>query len=88
MIIDFAIGKSLSVWTKSSNAPSKEAESEASESRMGLRSLILSLKKGCVILGSWALIQLMLPLRVLISPLWARTLNGCAKDHVGNVFVE
>jgi hypothetical protein len=46
------------------------------------------LKKGWVILGSWALIQLILPFKVFISPLWAKTLNGWARDQVGKVFVE
>ena len=86
--MDFAIGMSLSVWTKSSKAASRDAESDASESSIGFKSSILSLKKGCVILGSCALIQFIFPFKVLISPLCAKTLNGCAKDHVGNVLVE
>ena len=36
---------------------------------------------------SRACIQLTLPRSVLISPLCARKRNGCARSHVGNVFV-
>ncbi len=32
--------------------------------------------------------QLRLPLMVLISPLWARNLNGWARRHSGQVLVE
>ena len=33
-------------------------------------------------------IQLILPLTVLISPLWHRYLKGCANFQEGNVLVE
>ena len=42
-------------------------------------------------LASWlsrARIQLMLPIRVLISPLWAITRNGWASSQLGKVLVE
>ena len=33
-------------------------------------------------------IQLRVPFSVVISPLWARNRNGCARNHVGKVLVE
>jgi hypothetical protein len=32
--------------------------------------------------------QLMFPSMVLISPLWQRSRNGCARSQLGSVFVE
>ncbi len=52
IIIDLVIGRLLLVCNNISKAASKEAESEESESKIGLRSSTLSPKKSSVILVS------------------------------------
>ena len=88
IVIILAIGKDLLDLTSNSIVASNAAESEASWSIIGLRSIIASVKFSWFSLGSWAAIQFLLPFKVLISPLCAITLKGCAKDHVGKVLVE
>ncbi len=47
-----------------------------------------SAKRGEEMMASRDFIQLMLPRRVLISPLCASVRKGCASGHVGRTFVE
>ena len=71
-----AMGRSRPERTISSNTASSAAESELPGSTTGFTSSIASPKAAAVRRHSWAFIQLRLPRRVLISPLWAMTRNG------------
>ena len=67
-----------------SSALSSIAESEPASSRTGWYSSSSAVPK----LPSRARIQLTLPWIALISPLWQRKRNGCARSHEGIVLVE
>ncbi len=66
---------------------SREALSLPPGRMMGLKSSMASPKKALDSIDSRARIQALLPLRVLISPLWAMYRNGCARSQVGKVLV-
>ena len=67
---------------------SKLPESEQSGSTIG-NSFSMSSPKSSLSMTPWrAFIQLMLPRRVLISPLWLMKRFGCARSQLGKVFVE
>ena len=70
--------------TSSSSALSSMAESEPDASTTGA----IRESSGHPIRLSRARIQLTFPWIVLISPLWQRSRNGCARSHEGVVFVE
>ena len=82
------MGASRPPRTITSNTASSAAESEEPSWITGLMSGSKPSKAGASIRGSCARIQLTLPLRVLISPLWASIRNGWARCQVGNVLVE
>ena len=82
------MGRARPARTMSSKTLSRAAESEAPGCTIGLMSSMVSSKVGEAMRHSCACIQLTLPLRVLISPLWASTRNGCARCQVGKVLVE
>ncbi len=67
---------------------SNVAESEPPGRTIGMTFCRSSPKSSVASELSRARIQLMLPISVLISPLWAITRNGCASSQLGNVFVE
>ena len=72
----------------SSRTLSNVAESEPPSRTIGMtfwRSRPKSSEASC---DSRARIQFLLPISVLISPLWAMTRNGWASSQLGNVFVE
>ena len=74
--------------TSSSKAASSAAESDQRSSISGnslLRSSPSSAERKS---GSRACIHCRLPRIVLISPLWARYWNGCARSQLPSVFVE
>ena len=73
---------------RNSRALSKLPESEQLGSIMGKRSVVRLPKTLDVILPSLAFIQLLLPLIVLISPLWEINLLGIALSQLGKVLVE
>ena len=73
---------------RNSKTLSNDPESEKSGSTIGKRSLMSSPKRSLAATPSRAIIQFLLPRRVLISPLWLMNLLGCALSHDGNVFVE
>jgi hypothetical protein len=83
-----AMGRSRSARTMSSKTASRAAESELPGTTTGFTSSIASPKASAARRHSWAFIQLTLPRRVLISPLWAMTRNGWASHQVGKVLVE
>ena len=74
--------------SKNSSTLSKPPESEKFGSTIGNRSLILSPKRSLAATPSRALIQFLLPRRVLISPLWLMKRLGCARSQEGKVLVE
>ena len=74
--------------TSSSKTASSAAESELPCWITGFRCLDVLGEGVRLDRHSWAFIQLVLPLSVLISPLWASTRNGWASDQVGKVLVE
>ena len=74
--------------TKNSSTLSKIAESEPSRLMMGITRSRSCCSTGLYRLGSRARIQLTLPLRVLISPLWMIKRLGCARSQLGVVLVE
>jgi hypothetical protein len=67
---------------------SKVAESDPSGLTTGVTFWRSSPKRSLASCDSLARIQLMLPLRVLISPLWAIRRNGWARSQLGKVLVE
>jgi hypothetical protein len=73
--------------TSSSITPSRLAESLLSMLTMGSSSSKRSPQQGWAKSASRARIQLMLPTRVLISPLWPTSRMGCASGHLGMVLV-
>ena len=87
IIIIMAWGSVRPVWTRNSSAWSKMAESLPSGLMMG-NSFFRSVPNAadCMVF-SRALIQLMLPRSVLISPLWQRMRKGCASSQLGKVLV-
>src|SRR5262245_37821051 len=74
--------------TRKSTTLSSDAESEPLGRLMGLKSPIASPSTELLSSASRALIQLLLPERVLISPLWQIRRNGWARSQVGKVLVE
>ena len=74
--------------TSNSATRSRLAESDAAGLQMGRSSGSRPSHTGCVMSASLDAIQLRLPWRVLISPLWPRKRMGCAKGHFGTVLVE
>ena len=83
-----AMGSERPARTMTSYTASRAAESELSAWITGLMSSMESPNVSCAMRGSWQAIQLILPLSVLISPLWARTRKGWARCQVGKVLVE
>ena len=83
-----AIGALRPARTMTSNTASSAALSDEPLGMIGLMSSASSPRKLDAIRISWLRIQFMLPLRVLISPLWASIRNGCASHHCGKVLVE
>ena len=69
--------------TSSSSALSSIAESDPASSSTREQLVVLEPSS-----RPRARIQLTLPWMVLISPLWQRSRNGCARSHDGVVFVE
>ena len=88
IIMVLAMGRSRPARTMSSKTASSAAESELPDWMIGLRSSIDSPRSSLARRHSWAFIQLVLPLIVLISPLCARTRNGWASHQLGKVLVE
>ena len=82
-----AWGSERPAMTSSSSALSKIAESLPPSTMTGLIFPMSAPKSSDAIVASRARIRLMLPRNVLISPLWARNRNGCARCHVGRVLV-
>ena len=85
--ISFAKGAGCPEIFNNSNTLSKDAESEFPGKITGFKfstSSNTSLDISC----SWTFIQLTFPLRVFISPLWAKDLKGWARSQLGAVFVE
>ena len=76
-----AIGASRPARTSISNTASSAAESDDPFGTMGLISSAIAPNSADAIRISWLFIQLILPFSVLISPLWANILNGCASHH-------
>ena len=74
--------------TRNSSTLSKTAESLPPSTTIGTIFLRSSPRTAEWHRASRARIQLMLPRRVLISPLWAMKRYGCASGHDGNVLVE
>ena len=83
-----AIGALRPARTNISNTASNAAESDEPLGTIGLMSSAMAPNSAEAILISWLFIQLMLPLRVLISPLCANMRKGCASHHCGKVLVE
>ena len=86
IIMSLISGASLPEWTNNSNTLSSAPESDVLLIT-GFKSFTFlnnELDMSC----SWIFIQLIFPFKVLISPLWARVLNGWAKSQLGKVFVE
>ena len=86
--IVLAIGAERPARTSTSNTESSAAESLEPEATIGLMSSAISPKVALAMRISWLFIQFILPLRVLISPLWANMRKGCANHHCGKVLVE
>ena len=84
----FAIGAERPARTSTSNTASSAAESDDPAATIGLMSSAISPNVPDAMRISWLFIQLMLPLSVLISPLWASMRKGCANHHCGKVLVE
>ena len=74
--------------TNNSKTLSNAAESDPPSSMMGNNLSISSPNNLDFITPSLALIQFLLPLKVLISPLCAANLNGWALSQDGKVLVE
>ena len=74
--------------TRASQTASSAALSELPGWMIGLTSSLCSPNAGATIRVSWLFIQLTLPRRVLISPLWASVRNGWASFQDGMVLVE
>ena len=85
--IAMAWGKLRPDMTMNSNTLSSDAESLMPGWMMGRISLMLP-SVSVESTASRASIQARLPRMVLISPLCAMSLKGCANPHVGNVLVE
>src|SRR6056297_3633333 len=86
--IVLAIGALRPARTRTSNTASSAALSEAPPAMIGLMSSAISPKYALDRRISWDFIQLMLPLSVLISPLWASIRDGWASHHCRQVLVE
>ena len=82
-----AIGAERPARTITSNTASSAPESEVPAGTIGLMSSAISPNVLEAMRISWLRIQLTLPRRVLISPLWASIRNGCASHHCGKVLV-
>ena len=82
------IGALLPARTITSKTASRAAESDDPKETIGFMSSAASPNVAEAIRISWLFSQFRLPLRVLISPLCASILNGCASHHCGNVLVE
>src|SRR5690606_19443660 len=81
-------GNERPVIINNSTTMSIEAESDLPGNTIG-RMFFISFPNHLLSISSWREnILATLPLKVFISPLWHMYLNGCAKSHVGNVFVE
>jgi len=87
IIIIRACGSERPAITSSSRALSKTAESLPDSLITGRTLLSSSPSRGEERVVSLARIRLMFPRSVLISPLCAQMRNGCARCHVGRVFV-
>ncbi len=86
--MEIACGRLLPDKVKSSKTLSITAESLPPGTITG-NIFFKSLPNNWLCKRPWRLrIQLMLPLKVLISPLCAINLNGCDKSQVGKVLVE
>ena len=79
--------KFIPPFTKSSIMLSREDESEPVSFTNDLKSPMPGIR-GVENLDARAFTQFLFPLIALISPLWASNLKGCAKCHLGWVFVE
>jgi hypothetical protein len=82
------MGADRPAWTSTSKTLSRAAESEPPAWMTGLTVASSAPKASAVMRISWLRIQLALPRRVLISPLWASIRNGWASRHSGKVLVE
>ena len=81
-----ACGRLMPDMMKNSNTLSREAESLMSGCTIGdISATLPNVSEESTL--SLAFIQLRLPRIVLISPLWHKKRKGCAKLHVGKVFV-
>ena len=87
IIIIMACGSDLPDCTRSSRTSSNDAESLPPGVTIGF-SRSISVRSSELSLASLARIQFLLPFTVLISPLCAIILNGCANGQEGKVFVE
>ena len=74
--------------TRNSSTLSRIAESEPSRLMIGSTLSSSAPRTGEYMFGSRARIQLTLPRRVLISPLWMIRRLGCARSQLGVVLVE
>ena len=83
-----AIGADRPERTSTSNTASSAPLSDVPPGMIGLISSAISPKALEAMRISWLFIQLTLPFRVLISPLWASIRKGCASHHCGKVLVE
>ena len=81
-----ACGSDSPLMMRNSNTLSRLAESLMPSCTMGRKSL-MSPNASLFSTLSRAFIHPRLPRMVLISPLCANKRKGCAKDHVGKVFV-
>ena len=86
-MIAMAWGSDSPLMTKNSKTLSRLAESDMSGWTIG-EILRMSPRASDESTDSRAFIHPRLPRMVLISPLWASMRKGCARLHVGNVFVE
>jgi hypothetical protein len=84
----FVKGADLPARTNNSKAASSAEESELPLMIIGLTCSLSSPNNSDAILFSWLRIQFEFPEIVLISPLCAKALNGCASAQLGKVFVE
>jgi hypothetical protein len=88
MSIMIASGTLRPDCTRSSRTLSRIPESDVSGFTTGKRRSKSGPNRSLRRSACRALIQFTFPWRVLISPLWQRRRMGCARDQLGNVFVE
>ena len=88
MVIMTASGKSMPFITMNSRALSSMAESEPEVLMMGRILFMSSFMMGEEIVSSRASMASVLPLMVLISPLWRMKRLGWARIQLGLVLVE